>query len=206
MSPFNRKDDYLAWLQSRQSVRRFLPRPVPRPIVERLLQAATFAPSAHNRQPWRFLVLESQASRQKLAERMNAAFRRDLLADGYPVEEVEAQVLRSRQRIFQAPVVILLCLDPSQGDVYPDPRRQQAEISMGVQGVAMAGENLLLAAHAEGLGGVWVCAPLFAPTEVRQALDLPGEWLPQGLIFLGYPAKIPSPRLRKAVEEVSLFL
>jgi nitroreductase len=54
----------------------------------------------------------------------------------------------------------------------------------------MAGQNLLLATHDAGLGGCWMCAPLFCPDVVRGALDLPADWQPQALITLGYPAEI----------------
>ena len=60
---------------------------------------------------------------------------------------------------------------------------------MAVQSVALACQNLLLAAHAHGLGGCWMCAPLFAPDIVRSALALPESWQPQALITLGYPAE-----------------
>ena len=76
---------------------------------------------------------------------------------------------------------------------------------MAAQGTAMAGQNLLLAAHQAGLGAVWMCAPLFAPETVRRALELPREWQPQGLVLLGYPAKKPPPRARRPVEEVSVW-
>jgi coenzyme F420-0:L-glutamate ligase / coenzyme F420-1:gamma-L-glutamate ligase len=193
-------------LRSRRSVRRFLPQPVPVEMLARILEAATLAPSAHNRQPWRFAVLTTLASRKRLAKEMGADFRRDLLADGVPGEEAEVLVERSNRRITEAPVAIVLCLDPSVGDTYPDPARRQAEYLMGSQSVAMAGGILLLAAHAEGLGGVWVCAPLFAPDTVRQALDLATDWVPQGMLLLGYPANIPEPRPRRPMVEVAQFL
>jgi nitroreductase len=59
---------------------------------------------------------------------------------------------------------------------------------MGVQSVALAGGQLLLAAHAEGVAGVWMCAPLFGPSEVQRALGLPQGWQAQGVILLGYAA------------------
>jgi coenzyme F420-0:L-glutamate ligase/coenzyme F420-1:gamma-L-glutamate ligase len=65
---------------------------------------------------------------------------------------------------------------------------------------------LLLAAHALGLGGVWVCAPLFAQETVRMTLDLPQTWQPQGMVLMGFPAKIPPQRPRKELSEVSRFL
>jgi len=190
------------FIRSRQSVRRFLPEPVPAKALQRILETATWAPSAHNRQPWRFAVLTGEASRTRLADAMGDDFRRDLLADNLPDEQVEAQVERSRQRIIEAPAAILLCLDSVEMDTYPDERRQQAEYLMAVQGVAMAGQNLLLAAHAEGLGAVWMCAPLFAPETVRCALALPDTWEPQGLVLLGYPAKISPARPRRKLDEL----
>ena len=193
-------------LRKRRSVRRFLPERVSDEVLERVLEAATWAPSAHNRQPWRFLVLTTMNAKISMADAMGVEFRRDLQADGFSDDEVEAQVQRSRQRIQEAPVVVIMCLDTQVGDDYPDERRQQAEYLMGVQSVAMAGENLLLAASAEGLGGVWVCAPLFAQESVRKALDLPIEWQPQGLLLLGYPAKVPQMRPRRPIAEITRFL
>lgn len=174
-------------------------------VLERILKAAMQAPSAHNRQPWRFAVLIGPNSKERLAQMMGEDFECDLLADGVPPDDVWKQVDRSRRRITQAPVVVLLSLDETVGDSYPDPERQSNELLMMVQGVAMAGENLLLAAHALGLGGVWMCAPLFAQDTVREALDIPDSWQPQGLILLGYPATIPKERPRQALDEVSRF-
>jgi coenzyme F420-0:L-glutamate ligase/coenzyme F420-1:gamma-L-glutamate ligase len=193
-------------LRTRRSVRRFSPERVPDEALEQVLEAATWAPSAHNRQPWRFVVLTTVDAKTSLADAMGAEFRRDLQADGLSDDDVEAQVQRSRQRIQEAPVVIMLCLDTQVGDDYPDERRRQAEYLMGVQSVAMAGENLLLAAHDEGLGGVWVCAPLFAQESVRKALELPIEWQPQGLLLLGYPAKVPQMRPHRPIAEITRFL
>jgi coenzyme F420-0:L-glutamate ligase/coenzyme F420-1:gamma-L-glutamate ligase len=193
-------------MMTRRSVRRFSPQPVSRELLERILQAAIRAPSAHNRQPWRFAVLLTHEAKGQLAQAMGEDFLRDLLADGLSPQEAQAQVERSRRRILQAPVGIVVCYDPSDMDVYPDASRRQAERMMGIQSVAMAGQNLLLAAHAEGLGAVWVCAPLFAPDSVRRSLELPGEWEPQGVILMGYPAKIPDPRERRSVAQVSRFL
>ena len=198
-------ETYHAFIRSRRSVRRFLPQPMPQEVLSRILETAALAPSAHNRQPWRFVILASSESRARLSDAMGADFRRDLLADGLPPDEVEAQVERSRRRILEAPAALLLCLDESEMDQYPDQRRQGAEHLMAVQGVAMAGQNLLLAAHAEGLGSVWMCAPLFAPQAVRRALSLPEVWQPQGLVLLGYPAKVPLARERGPITDITLM-
>lgn len=197
--------DFHNFLRSRRSVRRFMPEVIPMDVLERVLETATWAPSAHNRQPWRFAVLTSGDARSHLADEMGSEFRKDLLQDGLAIEEVEASVARSRSRLVDAPVAILLCMDPSEIDQYPDQKRSTAERLMALQSVALAGGTLLQAAHAEGMGGVWICAPLFAPQAAKRALGLPPTWEPQGMLLLGYPAKVPEPRPRKPLSEVAIF-
>ena len=133
-------------------------------------------------------------------------FEHDLLRDSIPPEKIQAQIKRSKDRLTSAPAVILLCLDMSEMDSYPDAKRQQAERMMAVQSVAAAGLQLLLAAHAEGVGGVWVCSPLFTQETIQKTLNLPESWEPQGMFYVGYPVEIPEARERKSYESVSLFL
>ncbi|MBT3390059.1 MAG: nitroreductase family protein [Chloroflexi bacterium] len=199
-------NDAHRFLRSRRSVRRFEPQPVPRATLHRILETATYAPSAHHRQHWRFVVLETPEAKTRLADAMGAEFERDLTVDGLNLADMQAQVARSRNRILGAPVAIVLCFDSSVGDDYADADRQRAEWLMGAQSAALAGLQLLQAAHAEGLGGVWTCGPLFAPEAVRRALGIPSRWEPQALMLIGHPAQIPAPRLRKPVEEVTVFL
>jgi coenzyme F420-0:L-glutamate ligase / coenzyme F420-1:gamma-L-glutamate ligase len=179
----------LAFFSTRRSIRRYQPRAVARAVVEEVLTAASWAPSAHNRQPWRFVVVSETAAKNQFAAAMNAQLRVDLAADGLPAAQIERDASRSYQRLTEAPTLILLCLTMAEMDVYPDGRRQQNEWVMAVQSVAMAGQNLLLAAHQLGLGGCWVCAPLFCPQVVQRALGLPVDWQAQGLVSLGYPAE-----------------
>lgn len=175
-------------MHSRRSIRRYTDQPVPQEVLHRLLNAAIWAPSAHNRQPWRFVVIESPQSREALAKAMGSKLRADLMADGIPVEALEADVARSYARVTGAPAAIMVCLSMADMDRYPDARRAHAERMMAVQSVAMAVQNLLLAAHSEGLGACWMCAPLFCPDVVGAALNLPADWEAQALITLGYPA------------------
>ena len=206
MNRFGNAGSLQDFIRSRRSVRGFLPDPIPQETLETILETATWAPSAHNHQPWRFVILTKLEDKRNLAHQMGSDFQRDLLGDGLPEDEVDRIVCRSQIRIELAPAVVLLCLDATQGDQYPDAKRQQAEYLMGVQSVALAGGALLLAAHAYGLGGVWVCAPLFAPQAARSALALPEHWEPQGLILLGYPARVSAPRPRRALSEIAVFL
>ena len=200
-----RHPDAIELFRGRKSVRRFRSDPVPGLVLERVLEAATLAPSTHNCQPWRFAVLTDQPVKERLAQAMGAVFLHDLTSDGVELQEARRQIQRSRERIMAAPAVIVLCLDRSTIDIYPDQPRQHASYLMNAQSVAIAGGYLLLAAHAHGLGGVWMCAPLFAQAAVRKALDLPAEWEAQGLVLLGYPAVVPERRERLSIKDVTRF-
>ncbi|HUE98187.1 MAG TPA: nitroreductase family protein [Anaerolineales bacterium] len=194
------------FLRSRRSVRRFKPDLVPDSVIQSILSTATYAPSAHNRQPWRFCVVTDLSVKNQLAVAMAIDFERDLLRDGISPEKIQAQIKRSKERIASAPVVILLCLDMSEMDSYPDAKRQHAERMMAIQSVAAAGLQLLLAAHAAGVGSVWVCSPLFAQETIQKALNLSETWEPQAMFLLGYPNESPELRERKHIDSVSSFL
>ncbi|HSH02649.1 MAG TPA: nitroreductase family protein [Anaerolineae bacterium] len=177
------------WLQSRRSIRRYQPTPIPQTLLEQLLTTANWAPSAHNRQPWRWAVLTQPQHKHQLATAMGQRLTQDLTTDNLDPALIAKDVNRSYQRLTQAPALVIVCLTMADMDTYPDPRRQAHEHHMAVQSTAMAGQNLLLAAHALGLGACWLCAPLFCPQTVRHTLNLPSDWEPQGLITLGYPAQ-----------------
>jgi F420 biosynthesis protein FbiB-like protein len=182
-------DILLNLLKSRRSIRRYLAEPIPQQTILRLLEAATWAPSAHNRQPWRFAVLVQSADIERLAVAMGARLRTDRTADGDDPADIERDVARSYARLTGAPVVIVVCLSMADMDHYPDPRRTRNEWIMAAQSTAMAAQNLLLLAHAEGLAACWICAPLFVPALVRETLTLPQDWEPLGLITLGKAAE-----------------
>lgn len=196
--------DLAALIKSRRSIRQYHSRPVDRAAIEQILELAHWSPSAHNRQPWRFVVVESKETQEHLAQAMGSRLRRDLTADGVGEAVIEKDVSRSYARITGAVVLICLCMTMADMDTYPDSRRSLNEYLMAVQSTAMAGQNLLLGAHAAGLGACWMCAPLFCPDVVREALNLPEDWQPQALITLGYPAE-ERERDRKRVEELTLW-
>lgn len=134
-----------------------------------------------------------------------AAFQQSLHEDNLPQDEIQKRLTRSQERLSSAPVVVLLCVDMTEMEQYTDQRRKIAEHLIATQSAANAGMQLLLAAHAEGLGGVWICSPVFAQGTVRNALTLPSTWEPQAMFLLGYPLEVPPVRERKSLEEVVIF-
>jgi len=177
-----------ALLRGRRSIRRYRPDMPGQEQLERIFASAAMAPSAHNRQPWRYLVIRDAARKAALARAMGERLAADRSLDGDAEAAIEADVERSFLRITSAPIVILVALTLADMDTYPNEARRHAEYLMAVQSTAMATQNLLLAAHAEGLGTCWMCAPLFCPDVPQGVLALPADWQPQGLITLGTPA------------------
>ena len=200
--PYPARDDIIApmtthTLHTRRSIRHYTAQPVPAKLIDQLLEAATRAPSAHNRQPWRFAVISSPIVKAQLADRMGARLKADRLRQADRVAEIDRDVARSKARITSAPVVIIACLSISQ----PDPH----ERIMAIQSVAASIENLLLAAHEVGLGACWMAAPLYCPDVVRNVLQLPDDWDAQALITIGYPADTGKPQTRVDVRAVTIF-
>jgi F420 biosynthesis protein FbiB-like protein len=193
-------------IQTRRSIRRYLPDPISREVVRHILRTAMRAPSPHNRQPWRFAVLMSKTSKARLASAMGERLRADRTRDGDQADAIQADVARSRGRIESAPVVLVAALTMRDMDRYADEHRSQAEHTMAVQSVATAVQNILLLAHASGLGSSWMCAPLFCPDVVRASLGLPVDWEPQALVTLGRPAAPGRDRARISADEVIVWI
>jgi coenzyme F420-0:L-glutamate ligase / coenzyme F420-1:gamma-L-glutamate ligase len=183
-------------LQSRRSVRKYQNRPVSREFIEQILEASRWAPSPHGRQPWRFAVLTSQKLKLRLADEMGTTWQQNLQMDGQDAEIVNIRLEKSRKRILNAPVIIIPCLYLEDLDYYPDERRQADEKTMAIQSIGAAIQNMLLMAYDLGLDAGWMCAPLFCPEVVCEALDLDLRLIPQALITIGYAAADPQRRER----------
>ena len=191
-----RTDTLATLLRGRRSVRKFQDRPVPRELIEQILEAARWAPSPHGRQPWRFIVLTRPEMKNLLADRMGETWRHNLQMDGQDSEVVNLRLDKSRQRILNAPVIILPCLYLEDLDRYPDERRQADETTMAIQSIGAAIQNMLLMAYDLGLDAGWMCAPLFCPEIVCDALNLDTRLIPQAMLTVGYAAADPQRRER----------
>src|SRR5437588_7705905 len=105
-----RADNLAALLQGRRSVRKYQARPVPREFIEQIIEAARWAPSPHGKQPWRFVILTRQESKIHLAEQMGHTWQQNLQMDGQDTAIVNIHLEKSRQRIYNAPAIIIPCL------------------------------------------------------------------------------------------------
>jgi F420 biosynthesis protein FbiB-like protein len=187
-------------------VRRYLGKEVPEEVVERVLEAARWAPSPHGRQPWRFAVVTRKETKTRLAEAMGEEWRTNLEMDGQSTEVVEKRLEGSRRRLLDAPVLVLFCLYLEDLDAYPDTARQRNETTMAVQSLGAAAQNTLLAAYSVGLDSSWICAPLFCPERVTAALGLDSKLVPHALLTLGYAeADPPKRRARRSLDELVVY-
>ncbi|GAC1434871.1 MAG: nitroreductase family protein [Chloroflexota bacterium] len=180
-------------LRARRTVRRFRDDGVPPAVLAEMIDVACWAPSPHHTQPWRFVAVERGARRERMARALGERWRADLRRDGEPDQRIEGRLRRSYDKIAGAPALIIPCLVPGVLDSYPDPRRQAAELSMGAHSLGAAIQSLLLAAYTRGLGAYWMCAPVFCPDVVVEALSLDQAWRPQAFILIGYPAEVLPP-------------
>jgi coenzyme F420-0:L-glutamate ligase/coenzyme F420-1:gamma-L-glutamate ligase len=194
-----------AALRGRRSIRSYEDRPVPDDLLDQVLEAARHAPSPHHSVPWRFAVLTGAAARTRLADAMGDRWRRDLARDGLSEEDIEREVAKSHRRLTRAPVIVVGSLNLEPLDSYPDPARQQAEMFMAGHSLGAALQNIMLAAHARGLASCWMCAPVFCPDVVRDALGLPAELIPHALLTIGYGARPPPERERPRLDEIVTY-
>jgi len=186
-------------IRKRRSIRKYLPKEVPNEIVTEVLAATGWAPSAHNSQPWRFIVLADTSVKRELANAMADAWVADLAKDG---AKVDAKMREERvERFANAPVLILACSTMDGLRKFPDEKRRMCERDLAMQSLGAAMQNLLLMAHAEGLGACWFCAPGFCKEAVRKVLRIPEAVEPEAFVIMGYPAETPSVPPKKSLAE-----
>ena len=203
-------EELYALLATRRSVRRFKPEPPPREVIESLIASAVTAPSASNKQPWRFLVVQ----RRELIDAMAAAVRAAVERIAGAIDPAFEGAFRAYGDYFtrfeNAPLTIVPLFRPLTvlSNMLPeqDAVIRAMERDSGLIGTSLALENLLLAAHAAGLGASGMTGPLIAMNELRELLRVPPSWEIAALVPVGYPDETPAPTARKAPETVTQWI
>jgi nitroreductase len=206
-------EELLSWLRMRRSVRAFRAEPIGREVLERVLQAATTAPSSTNRQPWRFAVVTGAKLRREIAtavreraEEMKAIIRRGHHAEDFgnygdffhePLESAAAIVV-PQYREYPDLIANLLESGGANPRDFHTASAMQAELC-STSAACMA---LLLQAHAEGLGACWMAGPMVARDRLGALLDIREPWRMVGAIALGWPAQEPQVQPRKGLDRV----
>ncbi len=199
-------------IQGRKSIRRFKQAPVPDDDIRKIIDAGRLAPSASNVQPWNFIVIKDRTILKKMADAV-----REMVDRMIPFAENEKQTQRlaaykSNYYVFfeNAPVCVVVLMDAcdassdrllkKMGYSADDVRRLRP--LPGLQSMAAAIENILLACHALGYGACWMTGPLVAQESFETLLGYGKERSAVALIPLGVPDEDPPARSRKPLEEI----
>ncbi|MBV8162165.1 MAG: nitroreductase family protein [Acidimicrobiia bacterium] len=173
--------DFFDVAHSQRACRDFLADDVGDELVAKLLDAATFAPSAENKQPWVFVVVRAQATRTRVAELTKQVWQGG--AREYEQTHLDARILAdvdsgTNGGFARAPVVVVVCGD-----------RAAAFERTLPSSIFPATQNLLLAATALGLGSALTTLATALGDDLAAVLELPEHLKPLAVVFLGWPAK-----------------
>lgn len=181
--------DTFAAIESRRSTR---------VLLEKILRAATLAPSGKNKQPWYFYIVE-KSKREEMIAVMQACL------DQMKAMAVNIGSAKFTQHVMsQAPITILVFNPTSQ---HPLVKRNDLDVLgdiVDIQSVGVAIQNMLLVAQASGLGTLWICDVFFTYDALMKWLGAEGEMI--AAVSLGYPDQTPEPRPRKPVAEVTTYM
>ncbi|MGI5269275.1 coenzyme F420-0:L-glutamate ligase [Nonomuraea sp. CA-218870] len=178
---------------ARRTIREFADRPVDPQAVRRAVAAGIAAPAPHHTTPWRFVLVESAATRARLLDAMREAWIADLRGDGFTEESIAKRVRRG-DVLRHAPYLVVPCLVMAGSHTYRDERRNAAEREMFVVATGAGVQNFLVQLAVEGLGSAWVSSTMFCRPVVREVLDLPEAWDPMGCVAVGHAAAPPRDR------------
>ena len=196
-------DELFDLLKSRRSIRLYTEQKPDRATVEKLIRAACQAPSNHNRQGWKFLVFENREEIKHLAESARENVRKNVEKRSQRQPAWAEEVLKYVGGFEAAPLMILVMHKSSPAMGRSLSTEASGELASGEAiSAAMAVENLLLMAHALGLGACIMTAPLLAGEMWMAFPDLPPGFIPTCLVTLGYPAEKPLPPPKKELMHV----
>jgi nitroreductase len=167
--------DILETIKNRRSIRTYKRQELPQETLDKLLEAARWAPSAGNVQPWAFVIASSQQIKQNIS----------LGAFG-------------QKSLEEASIVIIVCADEKRAEQSYGSRGKTLYC---LQDTAAAIQNIMLTAHSLGLGSCWVGA--FKEEEIRKVIKAPKEMRPIALIPIGHPNENPTARNRRPLSEIT---
>jgi len=178
--------DVIDAIHGRQTIKKVKQDALPRDVIEKLLSAAVQAPNHHKVRPWRFVVLTGDG-RKKLGDVMAASF-----LDRNPATPLEG-LDKTRALPLRAPVVIAVGVDkPADSKII--------EIE-NISAASAAAQNILLAAHALGLGAVWRTGEWARDARVKDFLGFAADQHVVGFIYVGYPDVPHEPYVRQGFED-----
>lgn len=195
--------DLFEAMETQRAIRRFRPDPVPDEAIEKILHAATRAPSGGNAQPWTFIVIRDPELKRRIGQLYQEAGAeyartRAAQAPAQPAPDPAGCRVRPPTPLWEVPVLILVC----RRTLYPPVATSTASLYASVY---PAVQNILLAARALGLGTVLTTYFKLREAPIKEALGIPEDVEPVALIPLGYPRGRFGPVRRRPWQEVTFF-
>jgi nitroreductase len=182
-------------IETRQSVGRVKQDPVPRELIERILESAVHAPNHRITEPWRFHVFTGKG-RGELARARAEIARLQAEAEGEDEELAAGRISRERKKAFRAPVVIAVVCEAG---------RDEVETLENYAACAAAVQNMLLTAHSLGLGAMWRTGTVAYHEHMREFFSLKEGDRMVAHLYVGYPDMGLRPRRRSPVGEKTVW-
>lgn len=192
-------------IEERRSIRKYTNQPVEKAVIEEVIRAAALAPSAKNRQPWKYLVYAG-AEKEKLVDQMEIGLYREReVSPILPESAFGLPDAYNTLRIMREAPVILVVLNTNGRNPYKeiDTDRRISEICDSLS-IGASIENLILKAEDLGLGTLWIANTFFAYPELVEYIGTEDQLV--SAVALGYPAEAPAARPRKPLEEIVEFM
>ncbi len=186
-------------ITDRRSIRRYKSAEVPSEVIEEILKAGILAPSAKNRQPWKFVVARGGAKKEALAA-MEKGLERESACPFLPESAIHLNDAWYTLGVMkQAPVLIFIV--NTLGEKMGKPLTIEDRVSeiCNTQSIGAAAENMVLTATELGLGSLWICNTFFAYRELCDWLDTEGELY--AVLAIGYADEMPSARPRRSMKD-----
>ncbi|MBI5191162.1 MAG: nitroreductase family protein [Nitrospirae bacterium] len=192
-------------LAGRRSVRRFRPEPVPRDVLMKILAAGSWAPSPTNRQGWEFAAVYSDSLKKEMADAARGAWD-DACAKAGGISGTVSEYAGNFVWFADAPVVIVVSARRPEGFMQSLFGGDAGTVSGSGTAAAMAAQNIMLAAHAEGIGTCCLTGPLAAGDRLKKIAGVGGRFEIVCLVALGYPAETPAAPERKPVDDYTRII
>lgn len=185
----------------RRSIRKYENKAIPMDLIKKIIYAAMKAPSAKNRQPWKFIVLTSRA-KAKFVQIMREGIEKERNSKALlPNSENFISAANHTTTIMeQAPALIVVC-NPTGHSLYENLTPEEKIYERAdIQSIGAAIQNMLLEATYLGIGTLWICDIYFAYDDLKNYLKDKGEII--AAVALGYPAECPDERPRKDFDKI----
>ncbi len=189
-------------IYTRRSIRKYSNKKIPEQDILDIIESGTKAPSAKNRQPWKYIIVQGKAKEEMLNAFRNGIIREETSNALLPQSKINIDGAKYTVKILeQAPVVVFAVNSSGKGimtELTPDGRISEI---CDVQSIGASIQNMLLAATEKGIGSLWICDIYFAYSELCEWLNTEGELL--AAVAFGYPEEAPKERPRKRAEEIT---